>query len=637
MKLLIVAGPYEADLIRRAAVAAGAEAVAVEASDSLPAWIAASRPDLIVLAAGVLHADGAAALARVRDVPGGDVPVLFLCDADEVTTLAAIGDGAFARPVAPDAVVRRAAELVGAPLPSGAEFAASSSSARRRGGSGSDPARGSGATPLAPTAPADLPVLRPLERAAAAFAGGAETVVKTPWLRRIAASIDDALDAEMERTLASLAPGKIASAEATRQVPPELIANILAVSARASAGTVATEPAVAEATASRVRGAADAWLEGELATTDMPSLLGRALLESLTGRLRVRRDGVEKSVFFEAGRPVLAVSNVAQDRMVQMLVRQARLTAEQASRAMALATETGRRMGAVLIDLGYMKSSELLPAVRQHYEELITSLFAWDSGTYRIEVGAVADPRRVRLLRHPAALVVEGLRRCYALERLRSTLAADPGGLVLRLEPRASASDALLELAAGDPAAQRLPVLFDGVRTFREVVRVSGLPEPSVLQLAIALRALGLLAAVQQGAAPRSEPVAARDREIDRERIAARHALVREGDYFQLLGLDRGASEQELRAAYGFLSREFADETIGPELARDQRVELEEIRLVLDEAMHVLGDPTLRSEYAAHLPPASDRPRDAAPLAWGSSAGSDAAGEPLVAAEQRLG
>ena len=69
MKLLIIAGPYEADRIRRAAVAAGFETVAVEPGESLSGWITASRPDLIVMAPQIVNPDPAVALAKVRSVP----------------------------------------------------------------------------------------------------------------------------------------------------------------------------------------------------------------------------------------------------------------------------------------------------------------------------------------------------------------------------------------------------------------------------------------------------------------------------------------------------------------------------------------------------------------------------------------
>ena len=96
-------------------------------------------------------------------------------------------------------------------------------------------------------------------------------------------------------------------------------------------------------------------------------------------------------------------------------------------------------MGAVLVDLGFIKSGELLAVVRQHYEEIIFSLFSWDSGHFRVEPGATADPRRVRLLQHPAVLVLEGIGRGYDDDRLRKAVGARD--LVLRLEPRAGAPD----------------------------------------------------------------------------------------------------------------------------------------------------------------------------------------------------
>jgi hypothetical protein len=45
---------------------------------------------------------------------------------------------------------------------------------------------------------------------------------------------------------------------------------------------------------------------GDLADRDMPLLLGRAFFEGMTGRLRIRNQSTEKSVYFEAGLLVMA-------------------------------------------------------------------------------------------------------------------------------------------------------------------------------------------------------------------------------------------------------------------------------------------------------------------------------------------
>ena len=101
MKLLIIAGPYEADRIRKAALWAGFETVAVEPGESLSGWITASRPELIVMAPQIVHADPALALAKVRAVPRGRVPIFLVGDAADEARLRNLADGFFVRPIAP--------------------------------------------------------------------------------------------------------------------------------------------------------------------------------------------------------------------------------------------------------------------------------------------------------------------------------------------------------------------------------------------------------------------------------------------------------------------------------------------------------------------------------------------------------
>jgi CheY-like chemotaxis protein len=125
MKLLIIAGPYEADRLRKAAVSAGFEAVAVEPGESLSGWITASRPALIVMAPQMVHPDPAQALAKVRSVPRGRVPIFLVGDAADESRLAALADGFFIRPVSPDELLERARGVLTAAQ-------ASSNGARRR-------------------------------------------------------------------------------------------------------------------------------------------------------------------------------------------------------------------------------------------------------------------------------------------------------------------------------------------------------------------------------------------------------------------------------------------------------------------------------------------------------------------------
>jgi hypothetical protein len=114
MKLLIIAGPYEADRIRRSAVAAGFETVAVEPGESLSGWITASRPQLIVMAPQMVNPDPALALAKVRSVPRGRVPIFLVGDEADEPRMASLSEGFFVRPVSPEALLEHAKVVLAA-------------------------------------------------------------------------------------------------------------------------------------------------------------------------------------------------------------------------------------------------------------------------------------------------------------------------------------------------------------------------------------------------------------------------------------------------------------------------------------------------------------------------------------------
>ena len=220
MKVLIIAGPYEADRIRRAVVAAGFEAVAVEPGESLSGWITASRPDLIVLAPLIVNADPAVALAKVRAVPRGRVPTFLVGEADDEPRMKDLADGFLTRPLSTADLVtrvrarlqntttgeRRPATGVGIPSPmtdgGSGDFGRPGLSKAGPPGAGGTPAGAPTGvrTPTSTSGARALPTLKPL------VAAGAVDVAPVTRARqseagalfvKLAESIDATLDAEM--------------------------------------------------------------------------------------------------------------------------------------------------------------------------------------------------------------------------------------------------------------------------------------------------------------------------------------------------------------------------------------------------------------------------------------------------------
>jgi hypothetical protein len=350
---------------------------------------------------------------------------------------------------------------------------------------------------------------------------------------------------------------------------------------------------------------------GDLAEQDMPALLGRIFRDGITGRLRVCREAVEKAIYFEAGLPVMAASNDAADRMLAMLVREGAIDARQKDETMRVVDATGRKVGAVLIDLGFLRSDELLPAVRRHYESVILSLFSWNSGTWKIDAEVTAGPERTRLLRHPATIVREGLELASSDEKIAARLGA--GKKVFLLDASANAADIRAQVAL-EKNESRVPMLFDGVRSFAEVVRSSGLPKGVVLRIALILSCFGVLHSVE-GAGSVGGHMGLRDLGIGRERVQARYALALDSDYFGVLGVSRASNAQDVRRAHARLSSEIAPEAIGPELWHELRQQIETIQEVLDEGLRILSTPTLRAAYdfnLTHGPDAEGEPENRA-------------------------
>ncbi|MEZ4400539.1 MAG: hypothetical protein R3B06_11005 [Kofleriaceae bacterium] len=359
-----------------------------------------------------------------------------------------------------------------------------------------------------------------------------------------------------------------------------------------------TDPLLGRVAAGGEAGEAGALARG---VADAPALIARMFASDFTGRVVFRADGAEKVIHFEGGRPVFAASNLARDRMGELLVREGKITQAQHDRCQDLVRDTGRRMGEILVDRGYLKRRELLPAVRRHVEDIIYSLFAWDVGDYRVVAGDGATGERIRLSRHPAAMVLEGVRRKLDRATLEQLVGPPSTVVVTTDRDKLAAIAGVADLSAEERAAL---AALDGSLDLASAARATHLALASLYPLVWSLELLGLASARRRpgdddGDAPAL--VGASDLAIDRARVMARAALVADADYFALLGVRRDATGFEVKRAYEAARRDFAPDGFPAELRRELAGALEEIGVVLDEAYRVLRDDALRAAYRDHL------------------------------------
>ncbi len=347
-------------------------------------------------------------------------------------------------------------------------------------------------------------------------------------------------------------------------------------------------------------------LVGDIDATanDVATIVGQFWRSEFSGRVVFRCDDEEKRIEFEKGSVVFASSDTSDDRMGQLLLREGKINEEQLADCRRQVSASGRRMGEILVDLGFLKPRELLPAVRQHLEDICYSLFAWSAGTYDA-MPEHAIEERIRLSRHPAALIVEGIRRKYDEERLEACL-GDKNTIVLAA--RGEALSTVMGATELSSAENKAIAIFDGEHTLEDVSQQIGLQPLRVAQLAHAMVCLGLAEIVETSTDEGADRLKAKahlvgetDLEIDRKRVLAKHQLVQEADYFQLLGVRPDASGFEIRRAYEAAVRYFCAESFPIELQEELAEVLEEISDVMDEAFAVLSDDRVRNRYRANL------------------------------------
>jgi len=338
---------------------------------------------------------------------------------------------------------------------------------------------------------------------------------------------------------------------------------------------------------------------GNIAELEIPRLLWRLHRISFMGHVRLQRARIDKQLWMVGGEIVFAASNLAQDRLVDEMLARGLLTRTQYDAARRLAAKQPKRAGQLLVESGFLKPNELHDVLQGHLATIVQSTFGWREGAWMLREGERCD-ERVLLHRPLASLLMSGVRTRVEPDTLERWLSG--GSDFPRLTGRIAGNAAMLTSLADQLELtldeRDLLSRFDGKHSVSELVRADS-DAAGVLSLVYALAMIEL---VELSGEREPEAIAEVDPvELDRQRILERLCFVREADYFELLGLPRDATKQEVRRAYRALSATFSDEHLEERTRRSMAAELREIRVALAEAHELLADDALRSAYLAHL------------------------------------
>ena len=254
----------------------------------------------------------------------------------------------------------------------------------------------------------------------------------------------------------------------------------------------------------------------------------------------------------------------------------------------------GRHAAAALIANGYVGQDQLWGVLRAHAEWLLGRMASTQGGTCALET----EPQG-RLRAEPAVfggatgaeVLVEVSQRVLPWEDALARI----GGREARLGPGPHHS--LLSECALSEKERDLMENAPG-KTVREALETARRPEfAAVIAVLKELGIIEIMPAIARSVHPEPDAFDPLDAEAVRKRVAARLALIQEGDYFEVLGVPRTATAYEIRRAYLEARRAFEPSRLLTAQTIDLAEDAQLIVEVLDEAFELLRDEVRRERY----------------------------------------
>jgi len=357
----------------------------------------------------------------------------------------------------------------------------------------------------------------------------------------------------------------------------------------------------------RFRGAA--LVRGNLRETEFAEVLSELHRWRATGALLLENPPVKKLVWLKEGAPVFVRSNLLNEALGQLLVRERMINLAECEEGLHRIHDSKRQLGTELIEMGCISPANLAYALALQIQQKLFDVFGWTEGEYRFNPRASMPAMQIALELTPAKMLLEGIKRAYDEERAKKGLGnVESMAVLLTDDPMDRFQDMGL-----DPEEAQLYALIDGKRTARELLDFGALPLDDARKLLYALRCANMIHfappdAVRphapQPIVPRPPPVPntaePEPGPLQRqqvERLAARAQDLRRGTLFDVLGVRPDATELEVRIAFAALAKENHPDRLGPDASAEAKAFAEDIFQQISTAHDTLVDRQKRTEY----------------------------------------
>jgi tetratricopeptide (TPR) repeat protein len=395
-------------------------------------------------------------------------------------------------------------------------------------------------------------------------------------------------------------------------------------------------------------------VSGRLRDQRLPKILTHLQRQKKTGVLLVWRNDQHKSIFIKDGDIIFATSKYQDDWLGEVLLKAGRISLNQYELASEVTRTAKKRFGTVLLEQGALTAKDLFSAVTSQVKDIILSLFTWLDGEYRFEEGPLPTQEIITLKMSTGNLILDGIRRINDFVRLRNELPPLSTVLQITTDPLVLFQDIDLK-----EIERKLLVQIDGKKTIHEIFAASELPAFETLKLLAFFLSIGLAEvvvihpaekpSVQHSREPRTEAPSSPSPELreavkpgpgleeqllkefkqeqqeavvdgreqifkpeqtstdgqesqkTKQKIRQAYESLKHQDYYQVLGLEKTATRDQIKRAYFHLAKEYHPDRHFQAGLEELTPQLEALFRGITEAYDTLLIERKRQEYDTKL------------------------------------
>jgi curved DNA-binding protein CbpA len=316
------------------------------------------------------------------------------------------------------------------------------------------------------------------------------------------------------------------------------------------------------------------------------------------GIIEIKNGLISKKIYMKNGDMVFATSNKEEDRLGEVLLKAGRITADQYYQSVDIIKKTGKRLGAALVELGYIKPEDLIQAVRHQVEEIVLSLFQWEDGDFKFTESPLPSDEVITLKLSAANLIYRGIKRINNLIHIKNALPPMDTILYYSTDPMN-----LFQYINLDKRDKDIFSLIDGKRNIQEIFSISSLDNFQTMKTLYALISTRIIDLKGKGLKEDEtlEEITKEPKiEVDSafiEKVEDFYKMYKFTDHYSILGIEKWAPHDKIKKAYYKAAKEFHPDRHLYLPSETFKNKLNMIFSQITEAYKTLSDSKMRRKY----------------------------------------